>query len=124
MSRWKRTGLSLTCLGLTEIVASIVFTFGSPLQEHWWTTIIAWLWVISVFAFPGWLLSLPFLLSIQATSKLRLWLMGIIGTMIGPCVIGAIDLLSWISNRSAGAELDGASSALPLLSHFQQPSST
>lgn len=104
MTRWKRFGVSIASLAMAELIFSLIFAIQAPPQKHWWTGAVAFLAVISIFAIPGWILALPIILSVQKITERHLWVLGVIGTLIGPFVIGAIDLISWKLDRSAGTD--------------------
>jgi hypothetical protein len=86
MSRWKRAGLAFMSALIAEIFISAILT----LRDHSGITgmeggVIG----LSIFVLPGWLLSLPFILSINRIDGWRLWFLGTVGILIGPLVIGA-----------------------------------
>ena len=103
-SRWKLVGLSLLSLAAVEITVSTAFACFSPPQAHWWIGIYSWLFVISLFAVPGWLIALPILLFTPNIEGRRVYILACIGTLIGPATIGAINLCVWLVDRNAGTD--------------------
>jgi hypothetical protein len=137
MTRWKRFGISIASLAIAELIFSLIFAIQASPQKHWWTGAVAGLAAISIFAIPGWILTLPIILSVQKITGRHLWVLGVIGTLIGPFVIGAIDLISWKLDRSAGTDFEwgviGIATAISFLTtalylaslkHFSHPTPT
>jgi hypothetical protein len=86
MSRWKRTGLAFGSAFFSELLMSTILS----LHDHSGLVgIEAGLFAFSIFVLPGWLLSLPFILSINRIDGWRLWVLAVPGILIGPSVIAA-----------------------------------
>jgi len=89
MSWKRRLGYSFISILVADFCCA-VFLIVQSMQgraESLFTFALAWFWVTSIFAFPGWLLALPLILGVRGASKLNLWLLGAGLVAIGPLVI-------------------------------------
>jgi len=82
----------------------LVFAITGPPQDHWWTGVFGWIYVISLFAIPGWIVALPFILFRPNIEGHRIYVLATIGILIGPAIIGTLNLCSWCIDRSAGTD--------------------
>ncbi len=92
MSRWKRAGLSLASALLAELLVGIAMSVQGN-RSLFLDRSVVFLWFASFLVLPGWLIALPLVLSINRTDGWRLWLLAILGTLIGPVLVGIIGLV-------------------------------
>ena len=104
MTRWRRAGYSFVAVIVAVFSVSAILDLQGPKQDHWWTGVTSWMFALSMFAIPGWLVALPFVLLVRNIEGKRLWIWLVVGTTIGPLVFGIIDLISWNLDPNGGLD--------------------
>ncbi len=91
MSRWKRVGLSLLSSIIAELIVGLAISF--PGGKHlFFEHIFVFIYFASFLVIPGWLISLPIVLFFETDTRSRLFVLAILGALIGPVVILCIAL--------------------------------
>jgi hypothetical protein len=91
MSRWKRLLLSLaSAIAADSLVIGALALRNSPGGR--WDGFLLMAGFALCFIIPVWLLSLPVVLSIRTADGSRLWLLAVIGILIGPVAMFVFDL--------------------------------
>ena len=91
MSWWKRAGLAFASAMIAEtLVIATLAAFN--LRGARWDGFLLMSWFALYFVIPGWLLSLPAVLSIRTSSPRNLLTLGAMGILIGPCIMAALEL--------------------------------
>jgi hypothetical protein len=86
MNHWKRAGLAFaSAFGAELIVAAALTLHNHSDPADMFGSVIG----LSIFVIPGYLLSLPFVLAFNRINGWRLWVLAVIGLLIGPTIIGA-----------------------------------
>ncbi len=118
MTASKRMALAFCCLlfalslfGLRGIVINAV-RYGP--RTIW--PVLQVLPAYLLFALPGWLLAMPFVLLFKDAEGRRMWLTLLIGTAIGPAFIGGWSLLA--THGHSKLEADGAALLMSLTIGF------
>jgi hypothetical protein len=98
MTTPKRVGLAFGCMIFTIAILAAAGTAESTIRYGLHRTapnIEIWA-VVLLFAFPGWILSLPFVIFFKSIDGWRIWAIMAIGTAIGP---GFISIWTLIASR-------------------------
>jgi hypothetical protein len=115
--------LAFGCILLAIAILGVISTVPSLIRHGLQRTlpdIEAWP-VVLLFAFPGWILALPFVILFEDADGWRTWAILAIGTAIGPCfilgwaLIGAHGRIPWGQIKW---ERDGLALVLSLLISF------
>lgn len=99
MTTPKRMALAFGCMLLAIAILGVISAVHSAIRyglQHTLHNIEAWP-VFLLFAFPGWVLALPFVILFENADGWRTWAILAIGTAIGPCFI-----LTWTLIASGG----------------------
>jgi hypothetical protein len=91
--------LAFGCMLLAIAILGVISTASSAIRYGRMPTLLsieAWS-VFLLFAFPGWVLALPFVILFENADGWRTWAILAIGTAIGPCFI-----LTWTLIDSGG----------------------
>jgi hypothetical protein len=83
MTRLRRVGWSLLSALLSESIAGLVLC----LPGRHWEELFGFFYFATFLMVPGWILSLPLVLTIDRLRGWRIWLAGIAGSCIGPIVL-------------------------------------
>jgi hypothetical protein len=115
MSAGKRMGLAFGCMLLAILVFGLLGTIGPTLRFgiRYALPTLQMLPVFLLFAFPGWLLALPFVLLIRDAEGFRAWLILVLGSAIGPAV-----LLTWTLLATHGTPVDWNANGSAVLMAF------
>lgn len=93
MTRWRRVALSFLSALTAELILGI--SFGIPGDKHLlFERVFGFVYFASILVIPGWLLSLPLVISFNRIDGWRMWVLAISGSLIGPVIMGAIYLQS------------------------------
>jgi hypothetical protein len=92
MTRLKLVGWSLLSAILAEVIAGLALCLpGSPGLRL--EGLFGFFYFATFLVIPGWILALPFVLTINRLSGWRIWLVGVVGCCIGPALLISADLL-------------------------------
>lgn len=103
-SRWKRLLYSILSVVFIALVASFLASVGEfrGLPHFSLKLLFIQTFVISLFTLaaclPGWLLALPFVLTVVNFRRWRFWLFWAIGTALGPLGMLGLSLLIYLSS--------------------------
>jgi hypothetical protein len=112
MSRLKRVGLSLLSALLADLIVSLALS--APNLKRDGLVWIFWSWVMMLLlVIPGWILSLPIVLSTSTLAQWRIWMIAGVGSCIGPFVVLAISCYGYFSSQGLSTtSMDGSFMAI------------
>jgi hypothetical protein len=100
MTRWKRVALSLASALTAELLVGISLSFRGD-KHLLFERLFGFVWFASFLVIAGWMLSLPLVISFDRIDGWRIWVLAVIGSLIGPAIMGTIYLQSELTTPPA-----------------------
>jgi hypothetical protein len=82
MDGLRRVGVSLGSVAIAVVLSSVVISLATERRLD-----PGWFFIFSIFAVPGWLISIPMVLVMRKFDGWRFWVSLVAGTMIGPALV-------------------------------------
>lgn len=74
-----------------------------PASRFQWSTLFLSILLIGLMSIPGWLVAAPVVLALRHYERFGLWRIALIGLGIGPFILGASQLISYITDMQSAS---------------------